>query len=66
MTKIVCCSFVLLHMFLYGSCSLSDVTSDLFGAECQGIVSAFGDVNADKATDVFLLSEDGENYYFSD
>jgi len=60
MTKIVCCSFVLLHMFLYGSCSLSDVTSDLFGAECQGIVSAFGDVNADKATDVFLLSEDGK------
>ena len=40
-------------------CSLSDVTSAVFGRE-NGLIAAFGDINADKATDIFVLSEGGE------
>ncbi|XP_005091341.1 T-cell immunomodulatory protein [Aplysia californica] len=44
--------------------SLSDVTVDVFGRErVYGIVSAFGDLDADKATDVFVLSEDGKSVF---
>lgn len=41
-------------------CSLSDVTSEVFSnAHTTGILAAFGDLNADKATDIFVLSENG-------
>ncbi|GFN89821.1 T-cell immunomodulatory protein [Plakobranchus ocellatus] len=41
-------------------CSLSDVTSKVFGNQ-NGLIAAFGDMNADKATDIFVLSEDGKS-----
>ncbi|RUS74674.1 hypothetical protein EGW08_017580, partial [Elysia chlorotica] len=41
-------------------CSLSDVTPAVFGRE-NGLIAAFGDINADKATDIFVLSEEGKS-----
>ncbi|XP_059507668.1 T-cell immunomodulatory protein isoform X2 [Stegostoma tigrinum] len=35
--------------------ALQDVTAELFGSEAWGTVAAFGDFNADKQTDVFLI-----------
>lgn len=44
------------------NCSLSDATSSVFsGMHHSGIVAAFGDFNADKATDIFVLSENGKS-----
>ena len=40
--------------------SLSDVTYDLFGGFKNGVVAAFGDFNADKLTDIFVLSDAGK------
>nr|AVP12661.1 T-cell immunomodulatory protein [Littorina littorea] len=39
--------------------SLSDVTYDVFGSKKNGVVAAFGDFNADKLTDIFVLSDGG-------
>lgn len=36
---------------------LQDVTADLFGSENRGTVSAFGDFNSDKQTDLFIIRE---------
>uniref|UniRef100_A0A0B6YSC2 T-cell immunomodulatory protein TIP C2 domain-containing protein n=1 Tax=Arion vulgaris TaxID=1028688 RepID=A0A0B6YSC2_9EUPU len=45
-------------------CSLSDVTSDVFPGDYRGgIIAAFGDFNADKATDIFILSENGMSVF---
>ena len=38
---------------------LTDVTVDLFHAQAGGIVAAFGDFNADKLTDIFVLNDAG-------
>jgi len=44
------------------STSLSDVTGELLdGQVVDGFISAFGDLNGDRATDVFLLSNDGKS-----
>lgn len=43
--------------------SLSDVTNDLFGGSKRGVVAAFGDFNADKLTDIFVLSDAGKTLY---
>ncbi|XP_077376266.1 T-cell immunomodulatory protein [Festucalex cinctus] len=40
--------------------ALQDVTADLFGAENNGTVAAFGDFNADKQTDIFIIREQSE------
>ena len=47
-------------MVAFVRCSLSDVTSAVFGQE-NGLIAAFGDINADKATDIFVLSDDGKH-----
>ncbi|KAK7498767.1 hypothetical protein BaRGS_00009859 [Batillaria attramentaria] len=51
------CSFSVLTLCL---CSLSDVTPDVFGGSKNGVVSAFGDFNADKLTDIFVLAASGK------
>ncbi|XP_046550533.1 T-cell immunomodulatory protein-like [Haliotis rubra] len=45
---------------LHSMASLSDVTSLVFGDSSNGIVAAFGDFDADKSTDIFVLSKDGK------
>ncbi|BFZ13054.1 hypothetical protein BsWGS_16093 [Bradybaena similaris] len=46
------------------NCSLSDATSSVFSDKLHsGIVAAFGDFNADKATDIFVLSENGKSLF---
>ncbi|KAH9503004.1 T-cell immunomodulatory protein [Bulinus truncatus] len=40
--------------------SLSDVTSDVFDKQPFGLIAAFGDLDADKAADIFVLSNDGK------
>lgn len=42
--------------------TLSDVTDKVFSKVPSGIMAAFGDFNADKYTDVFLISGDGESF----
>lgn len=37
--------------------ALHNVTAELFGAEAWGTVAAFGDLNSDKQTDLFVLRE---------
>ncbi|XP_036200956.1 T-cell immunomodulatory protein isoform X1 [Myotis myotis] len=37
--------------------ALHNVTAELFGAEAWGAVAAFGDLNSDKQTDLFVLRE---------
>lgn len=45
----------------YVRSSLSDVTSSVFGSQNpSGTVVAFGDLDANKATDIFVLSSDGK------
>ena len=39
---------------------LSDVTSDLFSGSKNGVVAAFGNFNADKLTDIFVIAEKGK------
>ena len=39
---------------------LIDVTGNLFSSPATGVVAAFGDFNADKLTDIFVIKEDGE------
>ena len=38
---------------------LTDVTVDLFHSKTDGIVAAFGDFNADKLTDIFVVDDAG-------
>ncbi|XP_061162912.1 T-cell immunomodulatory protein-like [Saccostrea echinata] len=50
-------------IFIFHSCfsnSLHDITTSVFGTEVQGKLAAFGDFNADKHTDIFVLSDDGK------
>lgn len=49
--------FLLLFMGQYGIFALQDVTVDLFGPENYGTLAAFGDFNADKQTDIFIIRE---------
>lgn len=37
--------------------ALHNVTAELFGAEAWGTLAAFGDLNSDKQTDLFVLRE---------
>lgn len=54
---------IVLIILVFRSCyanSIHDVTTSAFGAVVQGKLAAFGDFNADKHTDIFTLSDDGE------
>ncbi|XP_072527493.1 T-cell immunomodulatory protein-like [Salminus brasiliensis] len=48
----------------HGAFGLQDVTTDLFGAENEGTVAAFGDFNSDKQTDVFVIRKQSELLIF--
>lgn len=37
--------------------ALHNVTAELFGGEAWGTLAAFGDLNSDKQTDLFVLRE---------
>ncbi|OCT84613.1 hypothetical protein XELAEV_18022766mg [Xenopus laevis] len=44
--------------------SLRNVTADVFGSESYGKVAAFGDFNADKQTDMFVIRSGNELWIF--
>ena len=52
---------LLKFMFCFSSLCLSlalqDVTTELFGSENHGTLAAFGDLNSDKQTDIFIIRE---------
>uniref|UniRef100_A0A8C4FCH8 Integrin alpha FG-GAP repeat containing 1 n=1 Tax=Dicentrarchus labrax TaxID=13489 RepID=A0A8C4FCH8_DICLA len=50
-------AFFFLFVGQYNTCALQDVTADLFGGENYGTVAAFGDIYADKQTDIFIIRE---------
>ena len=50
-------TFLLFLLGRYNSFALQDVTADLFGTANYGTVAAFGDFNADKQTDIFVIRE---------
>ncbi|XP_059168866.1 T-cell immunomodulatory protein-like [Physella acuta] len=52
---------LVMQTVVYGS--LSDVTTEVFDKQPLGIISAFGDLDANKATDFFVLSPDGKSVY---
>ncbi|XP_013380262.1 T-cell immunomodulatory protein-like [Lingula anatina] len=57
-------AFYLLNSLLCGcSCNaqFTDITDEVFGKSKDGILAAFGDFNADKQTDIFLISPTGKN-----
>lgn len=41
----------------FSTFALQDVTVDLFGSENYGTVAAFGDFDADKQSDIFIIRE---------
>lgn len=41
----------------YNTFALQDVTVDLFGSANYGTVAAFGDFDADKQSDIFIIRE---------
>ena len=49
------------HVMLTCQGSLPDVTYDVFGVSKYGVAAAFGDFNADKLTDIFVLSDSGKS-----
>ncbi|XP_057709590.1 T-cell immunomodulatory protein [Corythoichthys intestinalis] len=48
----------------YRTLALQDVTAVLFGSENSGTVAAFGDFNADKQTDIFIIRDQSELVVF--
>ncbi|KAM9409722.1 T-cell immunomodulatory protein [Pholidichthys leucotaenia] len=57
-------AFLLLFVLQKHTHALQDVTADLFGAANYGTVAAFGDFNADKQTDIFIIREQSEVLIF--
>lgn len=52
---------VSLLLLKYITSSLINLTSDVFGGNTDGIIAAFGDINSDKLTDLFILSNKGKD-----
>lgn len=50
-------AFLCLFGGQYNTFALQDVTVDLFGSENYGTVAAFGDFDADKQSDIFIIRE---------
>uniref|UniRef100_A0A8C6T9F5 Integrin alpha FG-GAP repeat containing 1 n=1 Tax=Neogobius melanostomus TaxID=47308 RepID=A0A8C6T9F5_9GOBI len=46
------------------SYALQDVTAELFGTENYGTIAAFGDLNSDKQTDIFVIRKQAEVVIF--
>ena len=61
MTNIKFFIFIFVQYLNIGSVILlSDATDKVFDKSPTGVIAAFGDFNADKYTDVFVISDDGE------
>nr|XP_033796708.1 T-cell immunomodulatory protein isoform X1 [Geotrypetes seraphini] len=61
--------YLVLLLFLELCCpgvqaALQNVTTELFGSEAFGTVAAFGDFNADKQTDIFVIRASNELLIF--
>lgn len=41
---------------------MTDVTSGSLGVNSEGTIAAFGDFNADKHVDIFVLLENGKHF----
>lgn len=57
-------TFLLCFSSIYCSYALQDVTTELFGTENHGTLAAFGDLNSDKQTDIFIIREKKEVVIF--
>ncbi|XP_048461940.1 T-cell immunomodulatory protein-like [Rhincodon typus] len=59
---IICHIFAVVCLLRWRSAvsALQDVTAELFGSEAWGTVAAFGDFNADKQTDIFLIRSNNQ------
>ncbi|KAG9341274.1 hypothetical protein JZ751_019376 [Albula glossodonta] len=57
-------SFAIFFAGYHSILALQDVTVDLFGSEYYGTVTAFGDFNSDKQTDIFIVREQSELVIF--
>ncbi|XP_033753779.1 T-cell immunomodulatory protein-like [Pecten maximus] len=54
--------FIILSLFLKSTrSSLTDVTSETFGLNFNGVIAAFGDFNADKNIDIFIITDQGSS-----
>ncbi|KAL2088809.1 hypothetical protein ACEWY4_015708 [Coilia grayii] len=64
----LCCTYILTVILgvlgRYETFARQDVTTDLFGSEKYGTISAFGDFNSDKQTDIFIIREQSELVIF--
>lgn len=53
-------NFIVLAIFFKSTkSSLSDVTLEAFGTNFNGVIAAFGDFNADKNIDIFIITDGG-------
>lgn len=50
-------AFLFIYCGQYNTFAFQDVTVDLFGSENYGTVAAFGDFDADKQSDIFIIRE---------
>ncbi|XP_056873456.1 T-cell immunomodulatory protein [Takifugu flavidus] len=57
-------AFLCLFGGQYNTFALQDVTVDLFGSENYGTMAAFGDFDADKQSDIFIIRENSEVVIF--
>lgn len=66
--KMTNCQMYFVILFVYLTIkdvfSLSDVTNKVFSKVPSGLIAAFGDFDADKYTDVFVISHDGELFIY--
>uniref|UniRef100_A0A1A8GX01 Integrin alpha FG-GAP repeat containing 1 n=1 Tax=Nothobranchius korthausae TaxID=1143690 RepID=A0A1A8GX01_9TELE len=57
-------AFLVFILGKYNTVALQDVTAELFGSANNGTVAAFGDLNSDKQTDIFIIREQTELLIF--
>ena len=55
----ICFNTLITSNFVYGE--LKDITLDALGTHTKGLLAAFGDFNADKNSDIFIIGNDGES-----
>lgn len=58
---VVACIFAFISLLpVFTRSSLTEVTSETFGNNLNGVIAAFGDFNADKSADIFIITNGGK------
>ncbi|XP_014670356.1 PREDICTED: T-cell immunomodulatory protein-like [Priapulus caudatus] len=55
-----CIIFIMVIPSISTASTVTDVSQDVYGRGINGLIAAFGDFNADKLTDVFLIKDSGK------